>query len=488
MREPESRWSNVRQTCCSPPLLSRARNGAMTFRLLRSIRAFGRLELCLTLLALLPLWLGAQDEPPPSPKPGVRITFLPPPMEGTLSLGIYDKRGKLVRILHREAEAEKQFTIGLNGLITTWDGKDDAGQPLPAAKYAVRGYAVGEVQIEGVAMHGNDWITDDDSPRVARMVSLSPYHGSDESDLGINVLLASGATGSVSISREGKIRGFEPHEVSREDLSVEWPQDVVHHNSQIRDAKYGIRNGQVVKTDHNGAQLGLKFPGLVQAVFFHPGNRQDDGTNEFWIIDETPQGREVKLFTESGEFKRRLASTQGEPQPFALSTNSYSTGLRLLEQKPGLQRLRILELIKPAPAASPDKSTDSLWKTVASIEIANSDTFAAVAGKLGRAKPFVPEENIRVHLLPNELLKGATTEVDVQIAIDGQGAYLKTADGLPLLQITETLNLKWAVMGREGAKVITIFQSDGAVVEEFKARKLANMMAFDAGEYEWTGK
>jgi hypothetical protein len=85
-------------------------------------------------------------------------------------------------------------------------------------------------------------------------------------------------------------------------------------------------------------------------------------------------------------------------------------------------------------------------------------------------------------------LKGATTEVDVQIAIDGQGAYLKTAGGLPLLQITETPNLKWAVMGREGAKVITIFQSDGAVVEEFKARKLANMMAFDAGEYEWTGK
>jgi hypothetical protein len=55
-----------------------------------------------------------------------------------------------------------------------------------------------------------------------------------------------------------------------------------------------------------------------------------------------------------------------------------------------------------------------------------------------------------------------------------------------LLQITETSHLKWAVMSREAAKLVTIVQSDGAVIEEFKASNLANMMAFDAGEYEWT--
>jgi hypothetical protein len=88
--------------------------------------------------------------------------------------------------------------------------------------------------------------------------------------------------------------------------------------------------------------------------------------------------------------------------------------------------------------------------------------------------------------LPNELLKGATSEIDVQISVDPNGTLLKSADGLLLLRITETPNLKWAVMGREGGKVVTIFQSDGAVVEEFKARKLASMMAFDAGEYEYS--
>ena len=34
-------------------------------------------------------------------------------------------------------------------------------------------------------------------------------------------------------------------------------------------------------------------------------------------------------------------------------------------------------------------------------------------------------------------------------------------------------------------KTLTLFQSDGAVVEEFRIGKLGNMMAFDAGEYEW---
>ena len=66
----------------------------------------------------------------------------------------------------REA-TEKDFVVGLNGFITHWDGKDDAGKPAAAGKYFVRGYAVGELDIEGVAYFGNDWIADEDSARVS---------------------------------------------------------------------------------------------------------------------------------------------------------------------------------------------------------------------------------------------------------------------------------------------------------------------------------
>src|SRR5213593_2271905 len=57
-----------------------------------------------------------EESPWVSPTPGeshspsaalprrVRISFLPPPLEGTISLGIYDGNGTLVRVLHQQAE------------------------------------------------------------------------------------------------------------------------------------------------------------------------------------------------------------------------------------------------------------------------------------------------------------------------------------------------------------------------------------------------
>jgi hypothetical protein len=70
-------------------------------------------------------------------------------MEGTISLGIFDSDDKLVRILHREAKIDN-FTIDENALKTTWDGKNDAGEDLPAGKYRARGYMVAKLKVEDV--------------------------------------------------------------------------------------------------------------------------------------------------------------------------------------------------------------------------------------------------------------------------------------------------------------------------------------------------
>ena len=80
----------------------------------------------------------------------VRINFVPPPLDGTISLGIYDTAGKLVRVLHQQVTLDA-FTIGADALQTKWDGKDDDGQDLPAGKYQARGYAVGGIQMENPA-------------------------------------------------------------------------------------------------------------------------------------------------------------------------------------------------------------------------------------------------------------------------------------------------------------------------------------------------
>ena len=68
-------------------------------------------------------------------------------MEGTISLGIYDRSGKLVRVLHQNAQLN-DFTIGADALVTRWDGKDDAGQDLPAGQYHVRGYLIAPLKLE----------------------------------------------------------------------------------------------------------------------------------------------------------------------------------------------------------------------------------------------------------------------------------------------------------------------------------------------------
>jgi len=71
-------------------------------------------------------------------------------MEGTISLGIYDRTGKLVRTLHREAKGD-EFVPALDGYITRWDGLDDSGHPMPPGHYTASGYMVGPVTVRQLA-------------------------------------------------------------------------------------------------------------------------------------------------------------------------------------------------------------------------------------------------------------------------------------------------------------------------------------------------
>jgi hypothetical protein len=85
--------------------------------------------------------------PTPATTRSVRISFLPPPLEGRISLGIYDANGQLVRVLHKEAPFS-EFDVGADALITKWDGKDDSGNDRPSGKYHARGYLVGALKME----------------------------------------------------------------------------------------------------------------------------------------------------------------------------------------------------------------------------------------------------------------------------------------------------------------------------------------------------
>jgi hypothetical protein len=91
-----------------------------------------------------------EQTPSASPARSVRISFVPPPLEGTISLGIYDAKGKLLRVLHHEADLT-EFKIGADALVTQWDGKNDNGEDLAAGKYHARGYLVGPFKMEDLS-------------------------------------------------------------------------------------------------------------------------------------------------------------------------------------------------------------------------------------------------------------------------------------------------------------------------------------------------
>jgi hypothetical protein len=119
----------------------------------------------------------AQPSPTPSPSASlapsrsISLRFALPPMPGTISLGIYDREGKLLRVLHRE-DTVSEFTAGHDALETSWDGNDDSGRPLPNGKYSARGYVVGDLKVEGMDYLFNDWVTDEQSPHVRSLGQL----------------------------------------------------------------------------------------------------------------------------------------------------------------------------------------------------------------------------------------------------------------------------------------------------------------------------
>ena len=88
-----------------------------------------------------------EQSPSVAPVRNVRIRFVPPPLEGTISLGIYDKTGKLVRVLQQQAQLD-EFAVGADGLVTQWDGKNDDDQDLPAGEYHARGYLIGALKVQ----------------------------------------------------------------------------------------------------------------------------------------------------------------------------------------------------------------------------------------------------------------------------------------------------------------------------------------------------
>jgi len=181
-------------------------------------------------LAALPLVRGQQSPSSALPNVGsrsARLSFLPPPMEGTISLGIYNEADQLVRVLHQEAEFD-EFSIGADALVTKWDGKDDDGFELPAGKYSARGFLVGPVKIEEIGRTESPvFINQPDSVRVKLIANPLENNERPTIDLAVGYddenayLKTTDGLPLVTIAKTGEIIGTDVALMQNSDKSLE---------------------------------------------------------------------------------------------------------------------------------------------------------------------------------------------------------------------------------------------------------------------------
>ena len=403
-----------------------------------------KLPLFLVVLACGAIAVVAQESPTPDPtrvaERSARIRFLPPPIEASLSLGIYDASGKLVRVLHREADVD-EFEIGNDWLSTTWDGKNNAGETMPAGKYHARGYAVGGVNVEGVGYFFNDWVTADDSARVTKITGIA----TEGDGFAVTGSLSSGASVTLVCDPNGDIKRTSSDAINKRPCE---------------------------------AAAGL--PGVVDPVDCAAGKDQT-----LWVIDRTAAGAkatEVKQLSSGGELLRRLAISGDDPQPRQIAASSTAERIFLLEENDTMQRVRGLSLVATQGEAGQAVSD---WKVEFERKIIAHPQFRIADGKPDISGGVNDEvEKVKIRLVRNPLQEDKTSDVELIAGFDADGAMLKTADGLPLQTVSETTGLRRVALVRSGDKSVDLFQDDGAVVEQFRVSNLDQMMSFDCGDFE----
>ncbi len=385
-----------------------------------------------TLVLLLAVTLVAAQE-----TKSVRVSFLPPPLDGTLSLGIYDSNGHLVRVLEREAELE-DFEIGQDSLSTTWDGKNDKDEPCPAGKYHARGFAVATADVDGVGYFFNDWVTDDESLRIVKISSLAIANGLPV----LSVKVPGESVSTAMLDASGKVAATGTGELHSEKCHAE-----------------------------------AEPPQIVDPISCDSGK---DGTR--WIIDRVAPGSpqtEVEQFSRAKELLRRMSIPANDPQPREIAASKDADTIFLLEENGPTQRLRSLTL---TPQAKDKDHSD--WKVDYEKSIVAHKNFTIDNGKPVVSGGKTPNEKITVKLMANPLKKEARENLDLVVGYDEDGSFLKTADGLPLVSISDTKYLTRIVLSAHSENSIDVFQDDDAVVEQFRLDELDKIMSFDCGEIE----
>lgn len=473
----------------------------------------------------------------------VRITFAPPELTGRFVLGVFDKDGFLVRTLMTD-ETEAVFDIGLNGYITSWDGKMADGANAPSGHYTVRGYLVGGVQVEGVAYHFNDWAADGDrSWQSIADADLLP----DNRAL-ILVFEESGWT-LVAVNPDASTVWKQPLGGKSDPaptlaIGEKWIALQSGGEIEIRSSANGTRAGAIavpaganfaVRGDRlatafgttikefslpdGGALREWELPGPIRNLAVTADGVvaiADQEDTELWW--STPDATERMPFDSNTQINALGAGTDGQSVWIAVSENNVGfvremnpvdgilRELKIKDEDPlpvqisavgnrlGLfhvwdnsTRWIVMErsgAVASEPTDAEPKTVD--WTIMTDRETTDSADFGVGPGGLtpdvGEAEL---EDSVEVALRPNPLDPDAKESLVVDARSEDGRIWLSADNGLKLVPVSEADDAwtRVALVADDGASAITLYQGNGWVVEEFLITGLDDIASFDGGTF-----
>lgn len=470
--------------------------------------------------------LQAQEEQTANPH---QLMFVPPPVEGVISLGVYDARGKLVRVLARAAPVES-FKAGLNGLVADWDGNDAEGKPVPGGKYYARGIVAGEdVDVSGEAFYFNDFADNTDAPRPSEVVDAAFYAKEQAAVLVTadkpEVLIVDAKTAEpqhVPVDLPGRLRlkaagpGLLLLGQDRVEVLDPKTQTVVwrEKGEGLRDVDSdGTRTlllrdqGPVLLNGQNRQSLEPPARDLAYAAVLQSTILVGTEAGKLWRLDG-PQA----LPLETGDPKPLLDVAAGREDTAWLlvkegdralvrQLNVRSLEVRDLELPPDLRgatrisaardRDVLLLLIKANDRErvvglryQQARAQQSIWEKWFDRARENFPGFSLKNGQVMPVNDPGESSPVSVRAADNPLENARQQVFQLTVSADSSGTWLVNSDGLPICQVSTTKGVKqvkWIPDGKNGMRV---FASDGRVVEEYHVTGLENLYRFDAGSFD----
>lgn len=488
-----------------------------------------------SLLATRILWCQALATEP------VRLTVAVPESADTISLGVMDSNGRLVRTLSSHAPLSS-FATHLNGIGVEWDGRDGNGNILAPGTYSISGFSFPDtLTVEGEAVHFNSLFSEDGRPvaeSISSLVDLSPARlvtrspsseeetlwtllddglPGDPSALGAGMRLVD-ATSDLFLLHDGSRWHLRPRNGSLPPVPVEAPPgaaalgkdwaivDLSDNHLSVRSSADGreirrvplpaaisalaafgdgflLSDGKNLWVEQAGKIAAAPTPDLAEIFSMAAGPA---GT--FWVAGKTlaeagglPVARQ---YSPTGDVLRQIALAPSTQQAVLRGDNELRLGILAFDDT----GVSLMGLAAPPGTPSIPESQGSeptrevQWDILFEHRIEHINEPGFLDGQ-PVARGAQPSEPATFSLPANDL--GPASLLVVNVHKENGGTWLASQEGLNLIEIAPiepSFRPAWQKI--DGNRLAVLIPIPGAVME-FTVKGIRGIVPLYGGQVDW---